>query len=223
MTGMTTMFLIVVALSLVVEVTERLMLGFSPTGLKRPIPFPRIIGGLAVFMILLPSVVDAHGNVTMEEDICVQRVGGNLVHFNAYQPQNEAKAQYCMDIPGEGDTFLVVDLVDPALRNMPVGVRVVKGVSETIEDETVAYWPPTIHLDGVIRGEAKLAKGLYKLIITPEGFSPSSYLLRVQQIDYATIARKAIGPLTVLLLLALIGYEFSKSKRLRNRRVSGSA
>ena len=222
MTDMTTMFLIVVALSLVVEVTERLMLGFSPTGLKRPIPFPRIIGGLAVFMILLPSVVDAHGNVTMEEDICVQRVGGNLVHFNAYQPQNEAKAQYCMDIPGEGDTFLVVDLVDPALRNMPVGVRVVKGVSETIEDETVAYWPPAIHLDGVIRGEAKLAKGLYKLIITPEGFSPSSYLLRVQQIDYATIARKAIGPLTVLLLLALIGYEFSKSRRLRNRRISGS-
>ena len=61
---MTTMFLIVVALSLVVEVTERLMLGFSPTGLKRPIPFPRIIGGVAVFMILLPGVVDAHGNVT---------------------------------------------------------------------------------------------------------------------------------------------------------------
>ena len=159
----------------------------------------------------------------MEEDICVQRVGGNLVHFNAYQPQNEAKAQYCTDIPGEGDTFLVVDLVDPALRNMPVGVRVVRGVSETIEDETVAYWPPAIHLDGVIRGEAKLAKGFYKLIITPEGFSPSSYLLRVQQIDYATITRKAIGPLTVLLLLALIGYEFSKSKRLRNRRISGSA
>jgi hypothetical protein len=106
---------------------------------------------------------------------------------------------------------------------MPVGVRVIRGLSETSEDETVAYWPPAVHLDGVIRGEANLAKGLYKLIITPEGFSSSSYLLRVQQIDYATIARKAIGPLTVLLLLALIGYEFSKSRRLRNRRVSGHA
>lgn len=183
----------------------------------------RVINALAFLTILIPGLAGAHGNVTMEEDICVQRVGGNLVHFNAYQPQNEAKAQYCTEIPGEGDTFLVVDLVDPGLRNMPVGVRVVRGLSETMEDETVAYWPPAIHLDGVIRGEAKLAKGLYKLIITTEGFSPSSYLLRVQQIDYATIARKAIGPLTVLLLLALIGYEFSKSKRLRNRRVSGSA
>lgn len=222
---MTAMFLIVVvALSVVAGVTAgRAMLNFSLTGLKRSVPFRRIIGTVAVLPILLPVVVDAHGNVTMEEDTCVQRVGGNLVHFNAYQPQNEAKAQYCTDIPGEGDTFLVVDLVDPGLRNLPVGVRVVRGLSETAEDETVAYWPPAIHLDGVVRGEAKLVKGLYKLIITPEGYSPSSYLLRVQQIDYATIARKAIGPLTILLLLALIGYELSKSKRWRDWRVSGQS
>ena len=219
---MTTMFLIVVvALSVVAGVTGRAMLNFNLIGLTRSVPFRRIMSAVAVLPLLLPVVAGAHGNVTMEEDICVQRVGGNLVHFNAYQPQNEAKAQYCTDIPGEGDTFLVVDLVDPGLRNLPIGVRVVRGLSETAEDETVAYWPPAIHLDGVVRGEAKLVKGLYKLIITPEGFSPSSYLLRVQQIDYATIARKAIGPLTVLFLLALIGYEFSKSKRFRNRRVSG--
>jgi hypothetical protein len=222
---MTTIFLAVVVLSVVAGVTGRAMLSFSPARVKRPILFRRVIGALPILLlpILLPGVAGAHGKVTMEEDTCVQRVGGNLIHFNAYQPQNEAKAQYCTDIPGEGDTFLVVDLVDPGLRTMPVGVRVVRGLSETTEDETVAYWPPAIHLDGVVRGEAKLVKGLYKLIITPEGFSPSSYLLRVQQIDYATMARKALGPLTVLLLLALIGYELSKSKRFRNRRISGRA
>jgi hypothetical protein len=181
----------------------------------------RVVGALAVLTMLLPGVADAHGNVSIEEDACVQRVGGNLVHFNAYQPQNEAKAQYCTDIPGEGETFLVVDLLDPGLRNMPVGVRVVRGLNETAEDETVAYWPPVTHLDGVVRGEAKLAKGLYKVIITPEGFSPSSYLLRVQQFDYGKVARNAVGPLTVLLLLALIGYELSKSKRLKNWKVTG--
>jgi hypothetical protein len=212
---MTTIFA-VAALSIVFCSMRMLRLGQMAV-------FQRMIGVLVVFPILLPSLAGAHGNVTMEEDTCVQRVGGNLVHFNAYQPQNEARAQYCTDIPGEGDTFLVVDLVDPGLRNMPVGVRVVRGLSETTENETVAYWPPAIHLDGVVRGEAKLAKGLYKLIITPEGFSPSSYLLRVQQVDYATVARKAVGPLTVLLLLALIGYELSKSKRWRNWRISGQS
>ncbi|MDH4370913.1 MAG: hypothetical protein OEV99_13875 [Nitrospira sp.] len=182
-------------------------------------PARRILGALAFLTILLPGLASAHGNVAMEEDTCVQRVGGNLVHFSAYQPQDDAKAQYCTEIPGEGDTFLVVDLVDPGLRNLPVGVRVVRGLNATAEDQLVAYWPPAIHPDGVVRGEANLAKGLYTLIIIPEGFSPSSYLLRVQQIDYANIGRKAIGPLTVLFLLALIGYELSKSKRWRNWRV----
>jgi hypothetical protein len=184
-------------------------------------PTRRVIRALAFLTILLPGFAHGHGNVAIEEDSCVRRVGGNLVHFNAYQPQNEANAQYCTEIPGEGDTFLVVDLVDPGLRTMPVGVRVVRGLSETAEDETVAYWPPATHPDGVVRGEAKLVRGLYKLIITPEGFSPSSYLLRVQQIDYTAIARKTIGPITIILLFILIGYEFSKSKRWRNWRVSG--
>ena len=218
---MTMIFLATVALSIVTGMTFGAMSSPCEVRLKPIIHIRRSLGTLAFLTILLPGLAGAHGNVAIEEDSCARLVGGNLVHFNAYQPQNEAKAQYCTDIPGEGDTFLVVDLVDPGLRNMPVGVRVVRGLSETAEDETVAYWPPAIHLDGVVRGEAKLVKGLYKLIITPEGFSPSSYLLRVQQIDYATIVRKAIGPLTVLLILALLGYEFSKSKRYRNWRVWG--
>ena len=61
-----------------------------------------------------------------------------------------------------------------------------------------------------------LDKGLYKLIITAEGLSPSYYLLRVQQIDYSKLARKAVGPLTGLLLLALVAYELSKSGRVRS-------
>ena len=218
---MTMIFLAAVVLSVVAGVMSRVMMGLS---MVRSAPVVRIrqtFSALAFLTILLPSLAAAHGNVAIEEDTCVQRVGGSLVHFNAYQPQNEAKAQYCTEIPGEGDTFLVVDLVDPGLRHMPVGVRVVRGLSESAEEQTVAYWPPTIHPDGIVRGETKLVKGLYKLIITPEGVSPSSYLLRVQQIDYSTIARKSIGPLTIMLLLALIAYEFSKSKRWKKWRVSG--
>ncbi|MCP9440560.1 MAG: hypothetical protein NNA20_05210 [Nitrospira sp.] len=170
---------------------------------------------------LFPGIAAAHGNVALEDDICVRRVGGNLVHFNAYQPQYEAKAQYCTEIPGEGDTFLVVDLVDPVLRTLPVGVRVVRGTDGLSEEQTVAYWPPVIHPDGVLRGEANLTRGVYTFVIMPEGFSHSSYLLRVQQADYGKIAQKAMGPLTMLLLLALIGYEISKSKRWGGRRVQG--
>jgi len=218
---MMAMFLAVVAFSVVAGVMHRETWSVRTVGFTQMVRSHRVVGVITVLTMLLPGVAGAHGNVSIEEDPCVQRVGGNLVHFNAYQPQNEAKAQYCTDIPGEGETFLVVDLLDPGLRNMPVGVRVVRGLNETAEDETVAYWPPATHLDGVVRGDAKLDKGLYKVIITPEGFSPSSYLLRVQQIDYGKMADKAIGPLAVLLLLALIGYELSKSKRLRHKKLPG--
>ena len=218
---MTIFFLLIAALSVIAVVMYRVPSSFSLVRIKQCFRSHRILRALAFLTILLPGFAQAHGNVAMEEDSCVRRVGGNLVHFNAYQPQHAATAQYCTEIPGEGDTFLVVDLVDPGLRTMPVGVRIVRGLSETAEDEAVAYWPPAIHPDGVVRGEATLVKGLYTVMIIPEGFSPSSYLLRVQQIDYATMTRKAIGPVTILLLLGLIGYEFSKSTRWRNWRVSG--
>ncbi len=220
---MTTIFLAVLALS----VASRMIYTSTSMGrmlrVRNRIPYHRVIGSVALLAVLLPGFAYAHGNVTIEEDGCVRRVGGSLVHFNAYQPQNEAKAQYCTEIPGEGETFLVVDLVDSGLRTTAVGVRVVRGLTETAEDQTVAYWPPAIHPDGVVRGETTLAKGLYTLIITPEGLSPSSYILRVQQVDYTQIARKSIGPLAILLLLALIGYELSKSKRGRNWRIFGQA
>lgn len=220
---MMTVLLMMVALSAAAGVMYRVAMSLRTVRFKEEAHFRRVAGALAVLAILLPGLAYAHGTVAMEEDPCAQRVGGNLVHFNAYQPQNEAKAQYCTEIPGEGDTFLVVDLVDAGLRHTPVGVRVVRGLSETTEGETVAYWPPATHPDGVVRGEARLAKGLYKLIISPEGFSPSSYLLRVQQVDYAKMGRQAMGPLVVFLVLALIGYEFSKSKRFMRWRASGNS
>ena len=214
---MPTVFFVVIAMAVIAGTIEWARWSFNASKRGRMVPIRRVVSVFALLSGLLPGVAGAHGNVTLEEDTCIQRVGGSLIHFNAYQPQNEARAQYCTDIPGEGDTFLVVDLVDPSLRTMPVGVRVVRGLSEAADDQTVAYWPPSIHPDGVVRGEAKLVKGLYKFIITPEGLSPSSYLLRVQQFDYATMTRKAIGPLTLLLLLIIIGYELSKSKRWRSR------
>lgn len=172
---------------------------------------------LVFITVVGPSTAAAHGNVSIEDDICVRRIGGNMVHFSAYQPQIEPKAQYCTEIPDVGDTFLVVDLVDPSLRNMPVGVKIIQGVNENEQDEakTVAYWKPVSHPDGVVRGEATLEKGLYKLIITAEGLSPSTYLLRVQQADYSKIGRAALGPLALLLVLGVVGYELSKSGRVR--------
>src|SRR5690348_1399409 len=93
--------------------------------------------GIALFVLawalgsaFYPAMVLAHGKETMEEDSCTRRVGDSMVHLSAYQPQFDASAQYCTEIPKGGETYLVVDLVDQAMREMPIGMRVIKGTSE---------------------------------------------------------------------------------------------
>lgn len=176
---------------------------------------------LCLLAALHTGGVSAHGKESMEEDSCVRRIGENIVHLSAYQPQHDPVAQYCTEIPLSGDTYLVVDLVDPAMRDMPIGMRVVKGTSET-EDETVSYLGPTHHPDGVIKGQTVLDQGLYTVFITAEGTPPLRYQypLRVQMINYANIFRTAVGPLIGLLLLGLLGYKLMKSSRVERWRSS---
>jgi hypothetical protein len=177
---------------------------------------------IIVVAALYCGAAGAHGKVSMEEDTCTRRLDDDsMVHLSAYQPQHELNGQYCTEIPREGNTLLVIDLADQALRDIPVGIRVVRGTSE-VDDETVAYLRPSYHPDGVMRGETSLDKGLYTVFITGEAVPPVhyEYPLRVQMINYANIFRAAIAPLIVLLLLTLLGYKLMKSQQVQDWRAS---
>ncbi len=174
---------------------------------------------LLLVAALYPGAAVAHEGADLEVDPCVRWVGESAVHFNAYQPQYELKAQYCTDIPKTGETFLVVDLVDPALRTAPVGLRIVKGSGNNEgEAQMVADWRPSHHPTGVVSGEATLDEGLYTVIITAEGRNPSryQYLLRVQMIDYQKLMRSVVVPLIGGLPCVWLGYKLVRSKWLRN-------
>ena len=174
---------------------------------------------LLVAVLFEPGGAAAHGGVSGEDDPCLRRVGERVVHFNAYQPQYELRGQYCTDIPQAGDTFLVVDLVDLALRSEPVGMRVVKGTNEA-EGELVADIRPSTHPDGVLRGEVRLDEGLYRVILATEKqnlMKRPQYLLRVHMTDYQKLVRTVAIPLLGVLLVAWLGYKLVRSKWLRNR------
>ena len=178
--------------------------------------------GLMLLAVLShPGVAEAHGVVNGEDDPCLRQVGERVVHFNAYQPQYQLKDQYCTDIPQEGDTVLVVDLVDPALRSEPVGMRVVKGNGSTeAEDQIVADIRPSTHPDGILRGEVRLDEGLYTVTIASEKqnlMRRPQYLLRVHMTDYQKLVRTVAVPLLGVLLVAWLGYKLIRSKWLRNR------
>ena len=184
-----------------------------------------VTGSGCMVLILLaalyhPEVATAHEAASGEDDPCLRQVGERLVHFSTYQPQFQLKEHYCTDIPKEGNTFLVVDLVDPALRNEPVWMRVMKKKgNNTTEDQIVADIQPSTHPDGVLRSEVRLEEGLYTVTIASDKQNlmlRPQYLLRVHMTDYQQLARTAVMPLLGLLLVAWLGYMLLQSMWLRN-------
>ena len=179
--------------------------------------------GATVLMLVAalyhPDLAAAHGGSDMDQDPCVRRIGESAVHFSAYQPQYELKDQYCTDIPQEGDTFLVVDLMDPTLRNELVGMRVMKGNGKNeADDQIVADVRPSSHPDGVLRSEVRLDEGLYTVTIESEKrnlLKRPQYLLRVHMIDYQKLVLSIAGPLVGVLLFAWLVYKLVRSKWLR--------
>ena len=168
-------------------------------------------------LLLFTNIVSAHGRVSLEDDSCVRGVEGSMVHLSTYQPQYDPKAEYCEEIPNEGKTFWVIDLIDQALRDMPIAVKIVKGTGEQIS-ETVANLRSTYHPEGVIKGESILDGGKYTVFVTGEGIPPVQYEypLRVHMINYADAFRTAIVPMIILLLLALITRKYLKSRRMQH-------
>ena len=176
--------------------------------------------GIAVFilvMALYTSTASAHGKVAMEDDSCMRRIGENMIHLSTYQPQVNEGGHYCTDIPKAGSTVLVIDLVDPVLRDMPIGVKVIKG-SNASEGETITSTRPALYQDGVISMSSALDQGKYLVQVTAEGVPPLhyEYHMRVEMINYADVFRASIGPVVGLLLTTILGYKLIRSRRFRD-------
>jgi hypothetical protein len=174
-----------------------------------------VMAACVLIVTCYAGAVSGHGRVSLEDDICVRQIGENMVHLSAYQPQYDESGHYCTEIPLAGDTYLVIDLIDQALRNMPVSLKVFRG--DAREGETVTQISADYHPDGVISGVGKLDKGLYSVVVTAEGIPPLNYYyqLRVEMVDYGKIARASIGPVIALLLLTWLIYKLVQSGRLR--------
>ena len=172
---------------------------------------------LALVMALYTNTAGAHGKVAMEEDSCMRRIGENMIHLSTYQPQVDEEGHYCTEIPKAGNAILVIDLVDPALREMPISVKVVQG-SKAGEGDEITNLRPAMYQDGVISTQSQLAQGKYLVMITAEGVPPLNYEyhLRVEMINYAEVFRAAIGPVVGLLLTTLLGYKLIRSRRFRD-------
>ena len=104
----------------------------------------------------------AHGGVSLEDDLCVLSLGNYKMHFTGYQPEQSGAEEFCEDIPGVGTAVIVLDVIDDALRGIPLEVRILRderdlgndakledlGGKEAIAAATVAHLPSAVHPTG---------------------------------------------------------------------------
>ncbi len=129
---------------------------------------------LAVFLgaaSLTPIGASAHGGVKLEQDECVFKIGPNTMHFVGYQRSGEEQ-EFCEDIAQTGPTVIGITAVSADLRDMAIGVRVIKDVGAEkekadIEGATVFSRPPKVYQNGSMTFEHDFKEpGRYVAIVS---------------------------------------------------------
>lgn len=126
------------------------------------------VKSLAIALLMLSAGdAHAHGGVSMEDDVCIMKIGGYRAHFSGYQPEFRATQEFCEDIPELGKAIIVLDFVDPALRKHVVEFRVLNdvrqlgkgaryealGTPEEIQAATLFHLPPQAYPRGTLTFE----------------------------------------------------------------------
>lgn len=122
--------------------------------------------GLWVGMSLLFASAAAlgHGGVSMEDDVCLIKIGPYTAHFTGYLPQERASQEFCEDIPIATKAIFVIDFISDELRVMDIDFRIVRDVKnigrkaiyedlggpEAVEKATVFYEEPKSYRAGTI-------------------------------------------------------------------------
>jgi hypothetical protein len=121
----------------------------------------------AVLMVAPVASTHAGGGSVLASDTCIVKIDFYSVHLTVYQPDSSGSQQFCLELPDTGDSMFVLDYLHPSLKEVPVGLRIIRDVTglgrfvklknvEAIKDidkQTVFYQPPVIEVDGSLKNE----------------------------------------------------------------------
>jgi hypothetical protein len=113
-----------------------------------------------------------HGGVGIEDDKCVLRIGSDRAHFAGYQPEHRASQEFCEDFPEVGRAVIVVDFIQPALRERVVEFRILRdadglgakaryedlGDKDKIAQRTMAALPAKTYPHGTVTLDHKFSE-----------------------------------------------------------------
>ncbi len=103
-------------------------------------------------LITAPFSAQAQHGHELAADTCVLHVGPYKMYFASYQPDTYYDRKFCQELPGTGNSVLVLDFVEQELRSMPVEVRVIRdtGSEDNLEAVTVTHFPAKVYAAGSI-------------------------------------------------------------------------
>jgi len=116
---------------------------------------PALVYLILAVGFLFSTQIQAHGGLSMAEDLCKLTIGPYTMHFTGYQPDSSQEKEFCEDIPSTGRTIVALDYIEEALRPLPTEVRVIKdtGSEEDLDAITILHIPAKIYSTGSINFE----------------------------------------------------------------------
>ncbi len=115
---------------------------------------------LSVGLFSFSTQIQAHGGLSLADDLCKLTIGPYTMHFTGYQPDSSQEKEFCEDIPSTGRTVVALDYIEEALRPLPTEVRVIKdtGSEENLDGITVLHLPSKVYSNGSINFEHNFSK-----------------------------------------------------------------
>lgn len=191
---------------------------------------------LSVVLAVIPAAGTlAGGGLVLEGDVCIIRIDFYSAHFTAYQPVTSGNEQFCQNLPNTGETLFVLDYLHQSMKEVPVGVRIIRDVTglgrfvklkhveeiADIEQHTVFYQPPIIRPDASLKVEYDFSEeGTYIGIVTAG--HPSNDTIYTAVFPFEVGGADFTYLLIFLLLLAGAAFfvvrKFTHSRRVADRR-----
>ncbi len=166
----------------------------------------------------LHGAADAHGNVPIEQDRCAHQIRASWLHYSAYQPSHDPKAEYCEEIPHVGDTIVVIDIIGGSLREQALAVRV-QGPDESGVTKTLLELPARLHANGVVNATVKFdVPGKYVVsVVSADGRDELDRMeLLVASFNWQKKLRQLLFPALLSVLLVWLGYRAKRWLSIRS-------
>ena len=161
--------------------------------------------------VTFSAQVQAHGGLSLADDVCKLTIGPYTMHFTGYQPDSTQEKEFCEDSPSTGRTVVALDYIEDALRPMPTEVRVIRdaagdgGVSvdeKNLDAVTILHLPPKVYSNGSITFEHNFSQpGKFVGLVTITDAGKQV----VSKFPFAVGEPKKTSPYLIFAIAAIIG------------------